>query len=98
MVGFTSHVGGGPEPNGWDGESDIVTFHIQGGDVVDESAARVKRQIMKSPSLLHHTLNNPPRLPARMAAPMMATYRKTMAQTPSAAASSVPLPRVDRSV
>lgn len=45
-----------------------------------------------------HTLNKPPRLPPRMEAPMIATERNTIAQTPSAAASSVPLPKVLRSV
>lgn len=45
-----------------------------------------------------HTLNNSPRFPLRMAAPMMATERKTIAQTPSAAASWVPFPRLLRRV
>ena len=41
-----------------------------------------------------HSLNNPPRLPPRIVAPRMETVRKAIAQTPRAAAYSVPLPRV----
>ena len=42
--------------------------------------------------------NNPPRFPPSAAAPVMAIARKTIAHTPSAAASSWPLPSADSSM
>jgi hypothetical protein len=48
MVGFTSHAGGGPEPNGKDGKSDVVTLHVQGDGVVDEHGRNGKREITMS--------------------------------------------------